>query len=561
MTKSFSDGFDNIVTVEKDNAEVNVADGDDMPSYLKTTVERLQLRDMILTQNLEHFSAFIDEFIGTLLRNLQARSDEAAAMVEHVKSFKQKANNLDIYKHEQENTIVILENDLKSLVSACTDATRDLQVEVKNKLLELSSVPELEELRHNLSLETGVTGGETTETHEQGTDGSKYDKKAGMLSVASRNVQALIKQFEMTSQVAAFTIEDLQNKLKEARTTSEKAIEERDLRQNRISKLEADVEALESSCTELTLKLEDYQVKEVTLKEKEAELSSLHNSLLMKEQGEYLLFFLSFFFLIFLYISTKAILMIVSSLINCLLTFCLSEDEDSLLSASEVKILFDKLEGIEIPMPESEVRDIEPHNSTHVEKLFHVIDNISDFQHQINLLSSEKEELQSTLQTQLLEIEHLKEEVENYVRDRQDTEKMKNELSLLIYALEKIIDMSGGNDVVGDEKSAGVKGLVSVLEKQVMAVLLESKNSKSKAQELGTKLVESQKVVDELSTKVNLLEVSAQGRAAQPEIVQERSIFEAPSLPSGSEISEIEDVVSNRLYDSVIISFFLHCFI
>lgn len=294
MTKSFSDGFDNIVTVEKDNAEVNVADGDDMPSYLKSTVERLQLRDMILTQNLERFSAFIDEFIETLLRNLQARSDEVAAMVEHVKSFKQKENNLDIYKHEQENTIAILENDFKSLVSACTDATRELQVEVKNKLLELSSVPELEELRHNLSLETGVTGGETTETHEQGTDGSKYDKKAGMLSVASRNVQALIKQFEMTSQVAASTIEDLQNKLKEARTTSEKAIEERDLRQNRISKLEADVEALESSCTELTLKLEDYQVKEVTLKEKEAELSSLRNSLLMKEQGEYLLFFLSF---------------------------------------------------------------------------------------------------------------------------------------------------------------------------------------------------------------------------------------------------------------------------
>lgn len=197
-------------------------------------------------------------------------------------------------------------------------------------------------------------------------------------------------------------------------------------------------------------------------------------------------------------------------------------------------------------MPESEVRDIEPHNSTHVEKLFHFIDNISNFQHQISLLSSEKEELQSTLQTQLLEIEHLKEDVENYVRDRQDTEKIKNELSLLIYTLEKIIDMSGGNDVVGDEKSAGVKGLVSVLEKQVLAMLLESKNSKSKAQELGTKLVESQKVVDELSTKVNLLEVSAQGRAAQPEIVQERSIFEAPSLPSGSEISEVEDVVSKR---------------
>ncbi|KAM5568056.1 hypothetical protein ABKV19_015896 [Rosa sericea] len=504
VTKSFSDGLVNIVSVEKDNAEVNGADGNDIPSYLKTTVERLQLRDMVLSQNFERFSSFIDEFIETLLRNLQARSDEVAVMFEHMQSFKQKANNLEIYKHEQENTIAILENDLKSLVSACTDATRELQFEAKNKLLELSSVPELEELRHNLPQETGATDGETTETHEQGIDGSNYGKTAGMLSVACRNVQALIRQFEITSKVAVSTIEDLQNKLKEARTTSEKAIEERDLRQNRISKLEADIYALESSCTNLTLKLEDYQAKEDRLKEREAELSSLHNTLSMKEQ----------------------------------------ENEDSLLSASEVKILFDKIKGIEIPIPESEVGDLESHNSTHVKKLFRVIDNISDFQHQINSLSCEKEELQSTLRTQLLEIEHLKEEVENHVRDGQDTEKMKNELSVLIYALQKIIDMSGGDDLVGDEKSAGVKGLVSVLEKQVMALLFESKNSKSKAQELGTKLVESQKVVDELSTKVNLLEVSAQGRVAQPEIVQERSIFEAPSLPTGSEISEIEDVGS-----------------
>ena len=182
-----------------------------------------------------------------------------------------------------------------------------------------------------------------------------------------------------------------------------------------------------------------------------------------------------------------------------------------------------------------------------MKKLFHVIDNISHFQHQISSLSCEKEELQSTLRTQFLEIKHLKEEPESYVRYEQDTEKMKNELSVLIYALEKIIDMLGGNDLVKDEKPAGVKGLVSVLEKQVMALLLESKNSKSKAQELGTMLVESQKVVDELSSKVNLLEVSAQGRVTQTEIVQERSIFEAPSLPTGSEISEIEDVVSYYL--------------
>ncbi|XP_050375089.1 trans-Golgi network-localized SYP41-interacting protein 1 [Argentina anserina] len=504
VTKSFSDGLLNIASIEKDNAEVNGADGDDIPSYLSSTVERLQSRDMVLSQNFDRFSSIIDEIIENLLRNLQERSDEVAAMFEHMESLKQKENNLEIEKHEQENTIAILERGLKSLVSACTDATRELQFEAKNKLLKLSSVPELEELRDNPPQETGATDGETTETQEQGIDGSKHSKTAGMLSVACKNVQALIRQFEITSGVAASTIENLQNELKEARTTSEKFIEERDLRQDRIYKLEADIEMLESSCTDLKLKLEDYQGKEDILKEREAELSSLHTRLSLKEQ----------------------------------------ENEDFLLSASEVKILFDKIKGIEFPIPESEVGDVGTHHSIYVEKLFHVIDNISHFQHQINSLSREKEELQSSLGTQLLEIKHLREEVESYVRYEQDTEKMKNELSVLIYALEKIIDMSGGNDLVGDEKSAGVKGLVSVLEKQVMALLVETKNSKSKTQELGTKLVESQKLVDELSSKVNILEVSAQGRVAQPEIVQERSIFEAPSVPTGSEISEIEDVGS-----------------
>nr|XP_008368261.2 golgin subfamily B member 1-like isoform X2 [Malus domestica] len=495
-TKSFSDGLDNFYSVEKDNGEASVSDAD-MSSYLKKTAEKFQLRDNILAENVERFSSSVDEFIANLLRNLQAIRDEVITMSENMESVKEKATNLEISKQEQEDTIASLENDLNSLLSSCTDATGELQFQVKNNLLELSSVPELEELKHYLFLETGAIGGETTETNEQGLYGSKYGKTAEMLSISIRKVKALIKQFESASKVAASTIEDLQSKLTEARMTVEKAVEERDLGQNRISKLDADVEALQNSCSKLALRLEDYQSKEDKLNEKEAEVLSLRNALSMKEQ----------------------------------------EAEDSLLSASEIKILFDKISGIEIPMPESHGGDLEPHISSHVNKLFYVIDSISDLQHQINFLSYEKDELQSTLGTRNLEIEQLKEEVESYDRDRQGREKMKNELSLLIYSLEKIIDMSGGNDLVGDQKSSGVTGLLSVLEKQVRALQLESESSKSKAQELGTKLGESQKIVEELSTVVN----SLQGRAAQSEIVQDRSIFEAPSLPTGSEISEIED--------------------
>ncbi|KAF3431132.1 hypothetical protein FNV43_RR25862 [Rhamnella rubrinervis] len=545
VTKSFSDGFIDVFNLEKDNNEVQIADVDDVSSFRKI-VEALQLRDKTLAEKFEHCSSFIDKFIAALLRKLQAMRDEA---FEHTETLKEKLNSLEIYKQEQKNTIAVLESDVATLLSACTDATRELQFDVKNNLLELSSLPELEKLKHSLSLGIGESGEGLPEEGQQSLDGSKYVKATDTLLLATRKVRALSKQFERTTNFAASTIVDLQNNLKEARngyekaigerdlkqnrvskleadvdvlqktcselklivedlkearTSYEKAIEERDLKQNRVSKLEADIELLQNSCSELRLMLEDSRTKEDKLKEREAEVSSLQNSLMMKEQ----------------------------------------DAEDSLLSASQLKALFDKIGGIQISMDESEVGDLKPHNSSHVEKLFYIIDNVPDLQHQIKLLSSEKEELQATLASHTSEIQHLKDEVESHVRYKLDSEKMETELSAVIFTLEKLIGKLGGDSLVGDQKSSGVKGLLSVVEQQVMALFLESESSKSKAQELGAKFVGSQKIVDELSTKVKLLEDSLQGRAAQAEIIQERSIFEAPALPTGPEISEVEDAGS-----------------
>lgn len=210
--------------------------------------------------------------------------------------------------------------------------------------------------------------------------------------------------------------------------------------------------------------------------------------------------------------------------------------------------MFDKIRDIEIPIAAvSEVGDLDPQNSAHIKKLFNIIDSVTELRQEVKFLSHDKTELQSNLTTQVLEIEHLKGEVEKHIRDRQDLEKMKNELSELIFGLEKIIGMLKVSDL-GEQKYPGAKGLLSLFEKQIVAMLLESENSKSKAQELVTELLASQKDVEELSIKVKLLEDSDQGRNAEPNIVQERSISEAPPLPTGSEISEIEDVV-NILYD------------
>ncbi|TYI43709.1 hypothetical protein ES332_A01G187400v1 [Gossypium tomentosum] len=156
------------------------------------------------------------------------------------------------------------------------------------------------------------------------------------------------------------------------------------------------------------------------------------------------------------------------------------EAEEPLLSASQLRTLMEKLCGTEIPLVESE--DLESHISADVKKLF-------------------SEELQSTLSRQNFEIEHLKGEIEIHFRNKPDLEHMKMELSEVKFGLEKIIVVLGGKEFIGGQNSVGMKVLLPVLEKQVNSFLLEAKTSKSKAEELGTKLAGSQKVVNELSTK------------------------------------------------------------
>lgn len=211
------------------------------------------------------------------------------------------------------------------------------------------------------------------------------------------------------------------------------------------------------------------------------------------------------------------------------------------MSAYQAKDLCDKIDEIKIPFAESKAEELDSPSGVYVKKLFYVIDYVTKLQHQMNILSRDKEELQSTLATQVFEIEYLR-------NDKQDSEKLKKDLYELELSLEKIVQRLGGSDLVGDKKSAGVTPLLTLLEKLVMGITLESENSKSKAQELGAKLIVSQKIVDELSSRLKVLEDSIHARASPPEAVQERSIFEAPSVPSGSEISEIEDVVNIALH-------------
>ncbi|XP_057949438.1 trans-Golgi network-localized SYP41-interacting protein 1 [Malania oleifera] len=492
--KLISESPENIMSVEIDDGNLDVADGDNISSCLIKTVEGFHLRNKTLIDKFEGFSTFMDDFIASLLGELQATKHEVIVMLEHLESLKQKVKNMEIYKQEQENMIANLENDIAMLLSGCSNATQKLQCEFD---------PELVTVNRGLFAEKSDVGGDAVE-HQEMLNDSQYVEMVEKLLFAAKKSRALNMQFINIKNVSDATIEDLKNKLQETQRTSEKALEESDLNQDRISKLESEVKVLQDLRIEMEHKLQDCQAREDVMKEREAELSLLYNTVLAKQQ----------------------------------------EEESHLLSASEMKLLFDKTNGIAVPFLELEAGDQELHNSANLKKLFYIIDSIPELQHQIKLLSRDKDELHSNLTTQLSEIKHLKEEAEINKRDEQEMEKLKSKLFELALGLEKIIQKLGGNDSVGDRDCDHATELLAVLEKLVTAITLESENSKSEVQELGVKLFESQKLVDELSTKVKLLEDSMQERALLPGSVQERSIYEAPSMPSGSEIAEVEDLGS-----------------
>ena len=249
-----------------ENDEANAINTDDVSSCFRRVAEGFQLRNKILADRFEGFSTFLDESVAALLKKLQGTKDEVKSMVENLESLKQNVKTLEMHEQEKDKAIAMLQNDVAILLSACTDATGDLQFEVKNNLIELSSVPGLEKLNHGLHPEAGEFVGDDMAQQEFG--GNVYARAAEKLLTATRKVQSLTKFFMTTSKAVATVIHDLKKELEDTIKASEIAIDERDVNQSRVFKLESDVEALEDSCREVRLKVEDYQAKEDRWKKK-----------------------------------------------------------------------------------------------------------------------------------------------------------------------------------------------------------------------------------------------------------------------------------------------------
>ncbi|XP_010478016.1 PREDICTED: myosin-1 isoform X1 [Camelina sativa] len=486
VVASLLNGIDESVNTELENSEGNAAAEDEISSSLRKMAEGVRRRNKILETNFEGFTTSIDTLVAVLMQNITAARADVINVLGHNESLKEQVKSVEDIVREQETTISALQKDLSSLMSACGAAARELQLEVKNDLLDLVQFQENEN--------GGVI--ESTE-HLQELHVSECAQRVKELSSAAGKACTTLKLFETTNKAAAVVIRDMENRLKEASVALEKVVLERDLNQTKVLSSEAKVESMEELCQDLKLQLENLRAKEEIWHEKEVELSTLHDKLLGQEQ----------------------------------------EAKETLIPASDMRALFEKVNGIEVPSVDP-VNELDPRSPYDVKKLFAIVDSVTEMQHQIDVLAYEQKELNSTLAEKDLEIQGLKEAAEADSTTELELAKAKTELSKLISGLEKLLGILAGNDPFVDPNLSESWTLVQALERKITSLLLESESSKSRAQELGLKLASSEKLVDKLSLKVKEFEDKLQSKAIQPDIVHERSIFEAPST---SEISEIED--------------------
>ncbi|KAI3931423.1 hypothetical protein MKX01_040340 [Papaver californicum] len=471
------------------NSEGSAADPKNISSYFTNIIEGFNMKNKLIKDSFEGFSGSMDDHVAVLTEALQQTMDGVVVTLETMESLKQQVKNVEIHNREQESVIHKLQNDVTMMLFACKDTVDELRFEDENLLSSLFSGER-------------EAGDDAVEEQRESLLGSEGVKGVESVLSAAKKIHIQNKQLESLNSACEVTIKDLQNELEGTKLNLESVTQERDVHHSRASNLETTLEELKSSCNSMNLKLDECLAMEDVLREKEAELSSLRVSLANESQ----------------------------------------EEEGRLLSEGQIQTLLEKINRIEIPSRVSELKNTESFAADPVKKLFYVVDTVAQMQHQFELSAHDQEELQSRLSESVQEIEHLKKEAGNIISINQELEHAKSDLAELAFGLEKIVHKFGGDELIKEQKSVTVRNLFPVLGKLIKDLILESENSKVKAQELGFELHGNKKFVDELSAKVALLEVPVRKGLPPSDAIQDRSIFEGPSLASGSEISEIETI-------------------
>ncbi|XP_023733663.1 trans-Golgi network-localized SYP41-interacting protein 1 [Lactuca sativa] len=122
--------FNNVLNTETTNS--NEADAANIKSYAGKTLEKLNLRNQILTDEFIRFSTFIDELTTSLLTKLEAINNIMPITLEHTKTLQKNVDDLQIDKQVQEEKMLLISTEIKELQSEL-EKTRSIYDKVKEE--------------------------------------------------------------------------------------------------------------------------------------------------------------------------------------------------------------------------------------------------------------------------------------------------------------------------------------------------------------------------------------------------------------------------------------------
>ncbi|CAD6243772.1 unnamed protein product [Miscanthus lutarioriparius] len=488
--------YDNFVRERLVNNQTRKGSIDDTSSF-STIVEQLSNQAEYFSSFLKDLSTYMNSNIVVVLHSLQLVSNTFAHTLEEHAMLKIELGNKDAHNRAQESEVLSLQKELRAMSSKCIYCIQQIEI-VFDDMVDLGYAIDLATGSSSIGSELEVTVSDLNNE-----DTSDYNKVADTLLATIDTLKSKSEKLFAIKGLVITSLDDFKMRLKQAESAAETASHEHQLSVERVCMLEKELKILQDECNRMELNMQEYKEREGALKARELELLSVEHTQISADRGI----------------------------------------TDNAISKDQMEALVEKISKLNMLSGESNVQREEATFSSPLDKLFVVIDEFSALQREVETLRYENEDLQLNIESYTREIEQLREVSRNSDLINGELESKGSELLEVTVSMERMIQRLGylgGKDVLEDNKPATTQALLSKLEKLIIASSTEAGNAKSMTQELGAKLQSREKAVDELSTKVKMLEDLYHARLAQPEASKDRS-FEASSSTIGSDISEIED--------------------
>eukprot|EP01018_Ginkgo_biloba_P024615 Gb_40009 [translate_table: standard] len=498
----------------------------DILSYLQHALVGCTGELELMRERFEGYSNAFNQEARILLQLLQNTGYEVVIVVESLESLKLNVANLEALNQDRDNEILMLHESISVVDNACSN-----------------SMEELQKLKVHSSSDSLSCGGEVTTAHSSGLSASekphalqstgqvdlvKYTRTAENLLLAVRGIvhteteKSKHNQRELRTLVSKLQQEaesreaekfkvcgELESKLVKAEAAANNIARERELDKVRICELENYIESLENDRRALELSVEEFQIREASMKVMQEELMLLRDALTTKNQ----------------------------------------ELEGLMQTKVQLENLYKKVEELENNNCQKQ-RALESLESSHGKTVDELSAKVSRFEELRQLsegLVAEVENLHSQLESRNDEISRLKQEAmrstSDMVASQENIDRKNVEIGELQMGLENMIMKFGAHDGLLEEKEESrTHALLHTLEDRIANMKSETEGFRVDAQNTDALLQSTQKTVEELLGRVQLLEASLRDKQTQLEIMQEGKVPELGANAAISEVSEIEEL-------------------